>query len=305
MPIPKLYQVIQQWWKQISPHYKTTQVIRWLTEQRNGLNLVRKYIHIFRWGIFQVMASTFVELEGQTIWKWRFRERAKICKVCGKEGQGIAIRDHIEVNHLEGIALPCNVCGKELRSRNSLRRHTCTSKWIYGYKSLGARWTLTSSWQPFGLLDFVLRGWSICQGWWKVFYWICKLGAGRKSRSNRILVAKAITTSSLLVHLNLASQFFSKIYWFLHKFYWFLQKYTDFFFKKYIDSMTNILTMTSSNRNWFFQNILEIKFLKSFELCYCHVQSCGGWFSEWASHFKWHLEFLVWSLGGGGGSFVS
>ena len=46
-----------------------------------------------------------------------------ICKVCGKEGQGIAIRDHIEGNHLEGVSLPCNVCGKVFRSRCSLRKH--------------------------------------------------------------------------------------------------------------------------------------------------------------------------------------
>ena len=56
------------------------------------------------------------------------RERTKICKLCGKEGQGIAIRDHIEANHLDGVSLPCNVCGKEFRSRNNLRRHTCTPK---------------------------------------------------------------------------------------------------------------------------------------------------------------------------------
>ena len=56
------------------------------------------------------------------------RERTKICKLCGKEGQGIAIRDHIEANHLEGVSLPCNVCGKEFRSRHNLRRHTCTPK---------------------------------------------------------------------------------------------------------------------------------------------------------------------------------
>ena len=53
------------------------------------------------------------------------RERAKICKICGKEGYGIAIRDHIEANHLEGVSLPCNGCGKDFRSRNNLRRHTC------------------------------------------------------------------------------------------------------------------------------------------------------------------------------------
>ena len=50
---------------------------------------------------------------------------AKICKVCGKEGAGIAIRDHIEANHLEGISLPCNMCGKSFRSRLNLRRHKC------------------------------------------------------------------------------------------------------------------------------------------------------------------------------------
>ena len=53
--------------------------------------------------------------------------RADICKVCGKEGEGIAIRDHIEANHLEGVSLPCNVCEKTFRSRIILRRHKCTS----------------------------------------------------------------------------------------------------------------------------------------------------------------------------------
>ena len=58
------------------------------------------------------------------------KKRADICKVCGKEGEGIAIRDHIESNHLEGISLPCNVCGNTFRSRNQLRRHkyTCLDK---------------------------------------------------------------------------------------------------------------------------------------------------------------------------------
>ena len=51
-----------------------------------------------------------------------------ICKVCGKEGAGIAIRDHIEANHLEGVSLTCNACGKDFRSRMILRKHTCTPK---------------------------------------------------------------------------------------------------------------------------------------------------------------------------------
>ena len=50
------------------------------------------------------------------------------CKVCGKEGAGIAIRDHIEANHLEGVSLPCTSCGKIFRSRCSLRKHNCLNR---------------------------------------------------------------------------------------------------------------------------------------------------------------------------------
>ena len=49
--------------------------------------------------------------------------RANVCKICGKEGQWVAIRDHIESNHLEGISLPCNICGRVSKSRWSLRNH--------------------------------------------------------------------------------------------------------------------------------------------------------------------------------------
>ena len=48
---------------------------------------------------------------------------ADLCKVCGKEGRGRDIKDHIEANHLEGIIIPCNLCDKTFRSRNALRLH--------------------------------------------------------------------------------------------------------------------------------------------------------------------------------------
>ena len=51
------------------------------------------------------------------------RQTANICKVCGKEGQIVAIRDHIEANHLEGVSLPCNLCEKTFSSRQTLRLH--------------------------------------------------------------------------------------------------------------------------------------------------------------------------------------
>ena len=51
--------------------------------------------------------------------------KADRCKVCRKEGMGSAIKDHIEANHIVGIDLPCNLCEKNFRTRNALRRHKC------------------------------------------------------------------------------------------------------------------------------------------------------------------------------------
>ena len=53
----------------------------------------------------------------------RGQERAKICKVCGKEGLATAIKDHIESNHLDGVSIPCNLCDKILRSKDAFRVH--------------------------------------------------------------------------------------------------------------------------------------------------------------------------------------
>ena len=39
-------------------------------------------------------------------------QKADRCKVCGKEGMGSNIQDHIEANHIEGIVIPCNLCEK-------------------------------------------------------------------------------------------------------------------------------------------------------------------------------------------------
>ena len=50
-------------------------------------------------------------------------QKADVCKVCGKEGMASAIKDHIEANHLEGISIPCNLCEKIFRSRNSFNKH--------------------------------------------------------------------------------------------------------------------------------------------------------------------------------------
>ena len=38
------------------------------------------------------------------------RGRARICKVCGKEGSMRDIMDHIEAKHIAGISIPCDIC---------------------------------------------------------------------------------------------------------------------------------------------------------------------------------------------------
>ena len=49
--------------------------------------------------------------------------RARICKVCGKEDSISTIMSHIEANHINGISIPCDLCGKSFKSRNVLSNH--------------------------------------------------------------------------------------------------------------------------------------------------------------------------------------
>ena len=46
-----------------------------------------------------------------------------ICRVCGKEGEYMNVKRHIEANHLEGVSIPCNLCEKTSRSRHALTMH--------------------------------------------------------------------------------------------------------------------------------------------------------------------------------------
>ena len=41
--------------------------------------------------------------------------KAHNCKVCGREGMKNDIKKHIESNHVEGLANPCNYCEKTCR----------------------------------------------------------------------------------------------------------------------------------------------------------------------------------------------
>ena len=46
-----------------------------------------------------------------------------VCKVCGKEGQSIHVKRHIESQHLDGFSHPCDQCDKICRNRDALRSH--------------------------------------------------------------------------------------------------------------------------------------------------------------------------------------
>ena len=49
--------------------------------------------------------------------------RARLCKMCGKEGAMGAILIHIENNHIAKVPSPCDICGMISKSRNGLMQH--------------------------------------------------------------------------------------------------------------------------------------------------------------------------------------
>ena len=69
--------------------------------------------------------KSMMENSQNMIQEGKRQKRAKICKVCGKEGLPITIRDHIEAHHLDGVSIPCNNCEKTFRLRTTKRLHNC------------------------------------------------------------------------------------------------------------------------------------------------------------------------------------
>ena len=72
--------------------------------------------------------SKFKELDSQiksimTLGQMNGKKTNYMCTVCGKEGVYGLIKNHIEVNHIEGISISCNYCEKIFRARPSLKKH--------------------------------------------------------------------------------------------------------------------------------------------------------------------------------------
>jgi len=58
------------------------------------------------------------------------RQSKLVCTVCGKEGEYNIIKYHIEVNHIQGVSLPCSVCNMTFRSNKRLLEHNTSHKKI-------------------------------------------------------------------------------------------------------------------------------------------------------------------------------
>ena len=66
--------------------------------------------------------------------KNKLGQRFYVCNVCGKEDINGHLKVHIEVNHLEGISVPCNFCEKMFRSRSAKAKHI--SRYHKGHQDL-------------------------------------------------------------------------------------------------------------------------------------------------------------------------
>ena len=92
--------------------------------------------HNTRWSdVRQDYSSEFKILDEQietmiscieNVEKGKSVSRVYKCKVCGKIDSRHHLGDHIEVNHIKGIAIACKLCAntvKTVKSRNALRHH--------------------------------------------------------------------------------------------------------------------------------------------------------------------------------------
>ena len=81
-------------------------------------------------GELEEQINSMIEYGEHRIMVGKENVKAAICKVCGKEGKRVHMREHIEINHITGFSHSCNTCGKTFRSRMQLRRHKASDHHI-------------------------------------------------------------------------------------------------------------------------------------------------------------------------------
>ena len=67
--------------------------------------------------------KSMMEVSENVIGGSQGNKRKRICKICGKEGQWVDIRNHIESHHITGVSHTCDICGTVTRSRHALSMH--------------------------------------------------------------------------------------------------------------------------------------------------------------------------------------
>ena len=55
--------------------------------------------------------------------------KARVCNVCGKEGDMSNIKSHIELHHITGVTHSCDICGKSCKTRTTLVQHKIQCRW--------------------------------------------------------------------------------------------------------------------------------------------------------------------------------
>ena len=66
------------------------------------------------------------EVKSIMVLKKRDGHNIYVCNICGKEAtpkNSTLMKNHIEANHIYGISIPCNFCGKTFRSRKAISKH--------------------------------------------------------------------------------------------------------------------------------------------------------------------------------------
>ena len=81
-------------------------------------------------GELEEQINSMIEYGEHRIMVGKENVKAAICKVCGKEGKRVHMREHIEINHITGFSHSCNTCGKTFRSRMRLRKHKASEHQI-------------------------------------------------------------------------------------------------------------------------------------------------------------------------------